>query len=940
MISSSDPGNPMSQNKHGRVANRQFGGNKTALRWGIWAKSALPPPAPSPRPSPPRAALVRLTQLSSAQRSAASRPPSRAWHGLRVADAGSELPLSAPAPPGRAFVGTTSGRSRVAKAGGRGTKLGAARMRLSLAPLKLSRTPALLALVLPLAAALAFSDETLDKVPKSEGYCSRILRAQGTRREGYTEFSLRVEGDPDFYKPGTSYRVTLSAAPPSYFRGFTLIALKENREGDKEEDHAGTFQIIDEEETQFMSNCPVAVTESTPRRRTRIQVFWIAPPAGTGCVILKASIVQKRIIYFQDEGSLTKKLCEQDSTFDGVTDKPIIDCCACGTAKYRLTFYGNWSEKTHPKDYPRRANHWSAIIGGSHSKNYVLWEYGGYASEGVKQVAELGSPVKMEEEIRQQSDEVLTVIKAKAQWPAWQPLNVRAAPSAEFSVDRTRHLMSFLTMMGPSPDWNVGLSAEDLCTKECGWVQKVVQDLIPWDAGTDSGVTYESPNKPTIPQEKIRPLTSLDHPQSPFYDPEGGSITQVARVVIERIARKGEQCNIVPDNVDDIVADLAPEEKDEDDTPETCIYSNWSPWSACSSSTCDKGKRMRQRMLKAQLDLSVPCPDTQDFQPCMGPGCSDEDGSTCTMSEWITWSPCSISCGTGMRSRERYVKQFPEDGSVCTLPTEETEKCTVNEECSPSSCLMTEWGEWDECSATCGMGMKKRHRMIKMSPADGSMCKAETSQADKCMMPECHTIPCLLSPWSEWSDCSVTCGKGMRTRQRMLKSLAELGDCNEDLEQVEKCMLPECPIDCELTEWSQWSECNKSCGKGHVIRTRMIQMEPQFGGAPCPETVQRKKCRIRKCLRNPSIQKLRWREARESRRSEQLKEESEGEQFPGMAPKCRPGLVSRTGRALHWAKSWTCLKRVGESLHFLESSDHILILQIQVCSQILSKRNL
>lgn len=61
-----------------------------------------------------------------------------------------------------------------------------------------------------------------------------------------------------------------------------------------------------------------------------------------------------------------------------------------------------------------------------------------------------------------------------------------------------------------------------------------------------------------------------------------------------------------------------------DDTPETCIYSNWSPWSACSSATCEKGKRMRQRMLKAQLDLSVPCPHTADFEPCMGPGCSDE----------------------------------------------------------------------------------------------------------------------------------------------------------------------------------------------------------------------------------------------------------------------------------------------------------------------------
>lgn len=44
---------------------------------------------------------------------------------------------------------------------------------------------------------------------------------------------------------------------------------------------------------------------------------------------------------------------------------------------------------------------------------------------------------------------------------------------------------------------------------------------------------------------------------------------------------------------------------------------------------------MRQRMLKAQLDLSVPCPDTQDFQPCMGPGCSDEGEETAQGSEWL-----------------------------------------------------------------------------------------------------------------------------------------------------------------------------------------------------------------------------------------------------------------------------------------------------------------
>uniref|UniRef100_A0A672QGV4 Spondin-1 n=1 Tax=Sinocyclocheilus grahami TaxID=75366 RepID=A0A672QGV4_SINGR len=619
------------------------------------------------------------------------------------------------------------------------------------------------------------------------------------------------------------YPVSLYASSPSYFRGFTLIALKEGREGVTPDDYAGTFKLIDESDTQFMTNCPPAVTESIPRRRTRIQVFWTAPPSGSGCVTLKASVVQRRIIFFQDEGSLTKRLCEKDPV--AMTEKPMQECCACGTAKYRVTFYGNWSEKVHPKDYPRRANHWSALIGASHSRSYMLWEYGGFASEGVKQVAEYGSPVKMEEEIRQKGDDVMTVIKTKAQWPAWQPLNVRSSPSAEFSVDRAHHLMSFLTMLGPSPDWNVGLSGEDLCTRDCGWVQRLVKDLVPWDAGTDSGVTYESPNKPSNPQERIRPLTSLDHPQSPFYDPSGGPITPLARVVVERIARKGEQCNTVPDTIDDIVADIAQEEKEEDNTPETCIYSNWSPWSACSSSTCDKGRRMRQRMLKAQLDPSMPCLHTQDFEPCMGPGCSEEEASTCMMSEWISWSPCSASCGMGMRSRERYVKQFPEDGSSCTLPTEETEKCVVNE--------------------------------------------------------DCYEVVCMLSPWSDWGECSVSCGVGMRSRQRMLKTPVEPSLCSDELEQVEKCMLPECPTDCMLSEWSEWSECNKSCGKGHMIRSRMVKLEPQFGGMPCPETVQRKKCKIRKCMRGSRTSDKKKRQEASDRRRAKPSRESVAEESSG-----------------------------------------------------------
>lgn len=41
----------------------------------------------------------------------------------------------------------------------------------------------------------------------SEGYC-RTLRSQsrGARRDGHNEFRLRLEGDPDTYQPGSTYR--------------------------------------------------------------------------------------------------------------------------------------------------------------------------------------------------------------------------------------------------------------------------------------------------------------------------------------------------------------------------------------------------------------------------------------------------------------------------------------------------------------------------------------------------------------------------------------------------------------------------------------------------------------------------------------------------------------------------------------------------------------
>ena len=58
-------------------------------------------------------------------------------------------------------------------------------------------------------------------------------------------------------------------------------------------------------------------------------------------------------------------------------------------------------------------------------------------------------------------------------------------------------------MLGPSPDWIVGVSGLELCLRNCTWAGRRELFLYPWDAGVDSGITYESPDEPTVPQQPI-----------------------------------------------------------------------------------------------------------------------------------------------------------------------------------------------------------------------------------------------------------------------------------------------------------------------------------------------------------------------------------------------------------------------------------------------------
>lgn len=54
-------------------------------------------------------------------------------------------------------------------------------------------------------------------------------------------------------------------------------------------------------------------------------------------------------------------------------------------------------------------------------------------------------------------------------------------------------------------------------------------------------------------------------------------------------------------------------------------------------------------------------------------------------------------------------------------------------------------------------------------------------------------------------------------------------------------------IDCTVSEWGVWSECDVPCGTGMMSRTRTILNAPENGGKHCPSLVQKRGCQGFKC---------------------------------------------------------------------------------------------
>lgn len=178
---------------------------------------------------------------------------------------------------------------------------------------------------------------------------------------------------------------------------------------------------------------------------------------------------------------------------------------AQGTATYELTFTVTWTADTHPAGFPPNP-HFSGMIGGTHNDAVEFWSTGKVASDGIKQMAELGAKGTLRGEINR----AVSASNADAIVDA-AGLNSPGVRKTTFDIRTPWNLVTVTSMLAPSPDWFVGVSGLNLLDEDMNWIDTLEVDLFVYDAGTDSGANYTSPDEPTNPRENIKRIQ-----ESPF----------------------------------------------------------------------------------------------------------------------------------------------------------------------------------------------------------------------------------------------------------------------------------------------------------------------------------------------------------------------------------------------------------------------------------------
>ncbi|CAK0804700.1 unnamed protein product [Prorocentrum cordatum] len=271
--------------------------------------------------------------------------------------------------------------------------------------------------------------------------------------------------------------------------------------------------------------------------------------------------------------------------------------------------------------------------------------------------------------------------------------------------------------------------------------------------------------------------------------------------------------------------------------PRACVLTPWAEWSSCSA-TCE-GQRFRRREIAEgePADCFLEAADTVETEPCGASSCGA--GVDCELSEWTEWGNCSQACGVGVAQRSREVKSPGREGGLgCAGGLEEVKACMAAE-CLAVDCQWAQWDDWAACTRTCGGGNHRRTRTVLTTQENGGApCAAE----DKAEVAPCATQSCEVcidgawSSWEDWSECSASCGGGLRARHREVAQRPN--SCGKPAvgleDEYDVCSTSPCEAkkDCELSEWTEWSSCSSDCF-GVRERSRHVVQYASGGGEAC-----------------------------------------------------------------------------------------------------------